>query len=262
MKILLAGIVMVLTGVGVWFLLEHQAARDSSLILNDGTPHSGPVAERLGKPSAQSPDQPFEIDLDRIYDKGYAAEPEIQNLAESYNISPECLLALAKYRFDQVPLEPGICPKPAENSESLALSIPEDHPYHRYSDQQLETLAETSPEAAVILARRVESDEESREVYERAVALSGISSPLLEWMTARNTGGLNYDYGQLDVAAAKVGYEIFLIAAAFDGKRDPIVDTYEVELRKEGVDLAQIEAHALQEVQELYAQRYELTGRN
>ena len=252
--------IVVAIGIGAALLFRDQEPQVDSVHPAAAAVPAKPTDQQQERISREAGDRPFELDFGRLYDRGYAADPGVRALADAYGIAPECLLALARYRIDQVPLDPGICPKPGDNVESAALRIPEDHPYHQYTEQELRSLAQMSPEAAVILARRLDSADEAREMYERAVALSGTSGPLLEWMADRNTGGLYHDYGRLNLDAAKVGYEIFLIAAALDGRQDPILETYEAELRKEGVDLAQIQARAVRKVQDLDALREQLTG--
>jgi len=85
-----------------------------------------------------------------------------------------------------------------------------DHPYENYSDKELYALANSSPEAAIILARRVPNNIESEKYYEIAMALSGRPGPLEEWMMHRNLGGLVRHNGVLDIDKAILGYEVYL----------------------------------------------------
>jgi hypothetical protein len=132
------------------------------------------------------------------------------------------------------------CPAP-EEEEYDGLAIPVDHPYHAYSDAELDSLAVSDPVAAVVLARRTESDEEAKKYYERAVALTGKTNPLIEWMYDREVGGLEWENDVLDVEAAKKGYRMYLAAAEFSGEPDPVIKDFKNALEAEGVDLSQIE---------------------
>jgi hypothetical protein len=199
------------------------------------------------------------LDESRLFDKSYEVDPDLVAIAGRAGVPPACIIAIAKQQFHGIQIR-GECPSPAElGPETPSLAVGADT-YAGYSDADLESLATSDPRAAVVLARRVKSDAEAKRLYDRAVALSGVGSPLLEWMYARADTGLTRHNGQLDVAAAREGYKTHLIVAAVDGYQDPILETFQRELSDAGVDLSAIEREAAEEVARLRQERKALTG--
>lgn len=199
------------------------------------------------------------LDESRLFDKSYEVDPDLVAIAANAGVPPACIIAIAKQQFHGIPVH-GECPSQAElGAEPPSLAVAADS-YAGYSNADLESLATSDPRAAVVLARRVKSDAEAKRLYDRAVALSGVGSPLLEWMYARADTGLTRHNGKLDVAAAKLGYKTHLIVAAVDGYQDPILETFQRELSNAGVDLSAIEREAAEEVARLRQDRKALTG--
>jgi len=198
------------------------------------------------------------LDPARLFDRAYEGDPVVRAIAEDMGLSPACVIAYEKFALHDIPMPEGVCA--TQGNQFPTLRVGEDHLYTGYSNAELESLATSDPTAAVILARRTESDAEARAWYERAVALSGIAEPLIEWMTHRSIGGLFYENGELDVAKAARGYEIFLTAAAFGGASDVSLDIYQQELEAAGIDPGPIERDAANHVARLKADRAELTG--
>ena len=215
---------------------------------------SGRISER------KQASRPEGLDPNRLFDRAYENDPDVQAIASKAGVPPACVIAAAKHALHQTPIEEGDCPQPGDVGTFPTLAVGATHPYNQYSNSELESLATSEPAAAVILARRTESDAEAREWYERAVVLSGIAEPLIEWMTNRSVGGLSFDDGGLDVEYAKRGYELSLTAAAFGGESDSTIRTYQEKLKSEGVDLAPIEQRAAEQVARLRAERLEIIG--
>lgn len=198
----------------------------------------------------------FELDPNRLYEKSYENDPGVIAMAKALEITPQCLIALGKSVDDGISVPAGVCDKHADANE-IALPRPgEPTSYDQYTNAQLEGYATSDPVAAVVLARRLEDDEESRFYYERAVVLTGSPQPLMEWLHYRNTGVMHYDAdGKLtDIKKAKTGYETYLIAAAF-GMDGGIAAWYAEELRKAGVDPTSVRQSAQARINELRRQR-------
>lgn len=210
-------------------------------------------------------DTDFKIDINRLYDLAYENDQRLADFARSINKSPACVIAIAKLHIDNLDTIRSSCKNsdPSTLNESFVV-LPgtyetvcrtlggdevcrrvkvADHPYEKYSSDELGALATTSPEAAIILARRLEDDDSSERLYEQAVALSGRPGPLEEWMLHRNVGGLVYVNGQLDVEKAIVGLEIYLTTARLGYAEDAVAEYVRV-LRSENVDIDEIQQRA------------------
>ena len=121
--------------------------------------------------------------------------------------------------------------------------------YERYTDEQLSALAPYEPDAAVILARRVDDDLASRAYYDLATQVTQDSMPLDDWLLRRST--IERRNGVLNVEAAKLGYETALLAEAFGSELSDISRMYWDALREEGLDLTPVETSARRRVEEL-----------
>lgn len=199
------------------------------------------------------------LDESRLFDKSYEVDPDLLAIAEQAGLPPACIIAIAKQQFHGIEVQDE-CPPQTELGPDLpSLAVGVDL-YAEYSDADLESLATSDARAAVVLARRIDDPAEARKWYERAVALSGIGEPLLEWMYDRANGGLSWTNGQLNVAAAVEGYKTHLIVAAVDDYRDPILETFQRELEDAGIDPGDAERQAAEEVARLREQRKALTG--
>lgn len=209
-------------------------------------------------------DSEFRFDTGRLYDVAYEADPALIAFATSIGKTPACLIDIVRMQVEGSTEPPARCEYKAPSHASDQVVIPgayetvcrtigtqeicrrvkvADHPYEQYSDGELRSLAETSPEAAVILARRSPDDSEAEAYYERAVALSGKPGPLEEWMLHRNLGGLVHIDGSLDVGKAKMGYEIYLTTSRL-GYGVEAVAEYERVLIEAEIDLAPIRSRA------------------
>jgi len=149
-------------------------------------------------------------------------------------------------------------------AEDLTASQVEPGPeYGRYTGEELRSLATSSAEAAVAFARRLESDTEAEQMYERAVVLSGKPGPLVEWMYARDQGGIEHYSGVLNVDKAALGYEVALVQARFpyapNTTRDAVA-YYETLLEAEHVALAPIRARAAERFERLSRERIAIVG--
>lgn len=200
------------------------------------------------------------LDPARLFERGYENDPDLQAVAKRAGVSTACLIAEMKQALHQIAAPEGLCPPLGASEDIKTLAVGTNHPYNRYSNAELESLATAEPAAAVILARRTESDAEARKWYERAVALSGITEPLIEWMYDRGPGALSWTDGVLDVNSAKEGYKTLLVVTALGGYEDPIIETYQRELEEEGVDLEPVEQAAAADADRLRQERDELTG--
>lgn len=140
------------------------------------------------------------------------------------------------------------------------LAVGVNHPYTKLPEATLQSLSYSDAVAAVVLARKTEDNEKARELYERAVALKWRPSPLIEWMTHRNIGGLSWTDGKLDVRAAKIGYKVQLVVQAIAGYDEPMLADYKQALEENDVDTAEIEAEAATYLRELEEQHLALTG--
>lgn len=206
----------------------------------------------------------FQFDAGRLYDLSYETDSGLVAFAESIGKTPACLIDLVKRQVEGSAEAPLRCADRPSGHASNKVVTPgtyetvcrnmgaqevcrrvkvADHPYERYSDAELRSLAETSPEAAVILARRSQDEGEAEAYYERAVALSGKPGPLEEWMLHRNLGGLVHIGGSLDVDKAKLGYEIYLTTSRLGYGADAAAE-YERMLVEANIDLAPIQARA------------------
>ena len=206
----------------------------------------------------------FQFDGSRLYDLSYEADPDLVAFANSIGKTPACLVDLVKRQVEGSAEAPLRCTDMPPGHASNKVVIPgtyemvcrnmgahevcrrvkvADHPYEQYSDAELRSLAQTSPEAAVILARRSQDDSEAEAYYERAVALSGKPGPLVEWMLHRNLGGLVRIGGALDVDKATLGYEIYLTTSRLGYGADAAAE-YERILVEANIDLAPVRARA------------------
>jgi hypothetical protein len=257
--VVIAGIAVVLVAAALWFTRD-SGTEPFPKFVNANAPVTD-VSEAPDDTSVTGETPKLaHVDPGRLREKSYETDPDIQVIARELGVMPACVIALAQYQILHMAMEDGVCPQPPQAEPARMLAVAMDHPYVKYSDAELESLAISDPIAAVVLARRTESDAKARKLYERAVALSGLTDPLLEWMSLRDSAGLFRKNGVLDVEAAKKGYAIFLTVAALEGHEDPIIETYQRELRNQGVDLGIIERQAAQHVADLRRERKELTG--
>ena len=218
------------------------------------------VQSRYAPKSAE--DDNFRFDMDRLYDLSYEVDPELVEFASSIDVVPSCLIRFIKAQKEK---QPGPhCGRVQTADHSAHMLIPgvyetfcysvgsdevcrrvktSDHPYESYSDAELIALSESSPEAAVILARRVSDPQESAEFYEKAVVLSGKPGPLEEWMYQKDKGGLEWRNGLLDVEKAKVGYGVYAITSRL-GYGEKALQEYKHALVEAGVDTGELDYEA------------------
>ena len=243
-------IVMLLTlGIGLWSLQssDQPGPQNTPYSEKDVPPSAGVKADE-DEDKVNLKGHPFELDRDRLFDRGYENDPELQAFAKAHDTPPACIIALAKYKLHGIPVEPGVCPNPYEASlkpaEGPVLPGPRDpHPYDQYPDASLKAMAEYDPAAALIFARRVENDQVSLRYYERALVLTGNPQPLVEWLNYR-TAGENFSTNEtIDVDQAKVGYKIYLVTSAF-GLGKGVAEDYEERLVGAGVDIDAVKAEA------------------
>jgi hypothetical protein len=169
--------------------------------------------------------------------------------------TPACLIAVIKHQVHG----DGTPPLPECTSEPEALNSPPVSVYEGYSEAELQALITTSAEAATELGRRAETIEDAERYFERAVALSGSPEPLKELLGWYSSGGLQWNDGELDVDAAKAGYEIVLIMARF-GNVDDSRKAFEEELKKADVPLAPIKQAADERYARIALEHQQLTG--
>jgi hypothetical protein len=206
----------------------------------------------------------FKFDSDRLYDISYEVAPDLVAFAASIGKTPACLIEIVKREIDGITPPESQCRGNAPSLTDEKVILPgtyetdcrimrgqetcrrvkvADHPYEKYSDDELRALAYTSAEAAIILARRIPDDALSEQHYEQAVVLSGRPGPLEEWMLQRNLGGLVQIGGVLDMNKAKLGYEIYLTTAQLGYGNDAAAE-YERILKDANVDLGPIQRRA------------------
>jgi hypothetical protein len=218
----------------------------------------------------------FRFDMDRLYDISYEADPKLVEFASSIDVTPSCLIGFIKAQKEKQPVPH--CGRVKATDYSAHMLLPgvyeticytvdgdevcrriktDDHPYEVYSDEELASSAESSPEAAIILARRISDSEASARLYERAVALSGRPGPLEEWMYQKNTGGLEWRNGVLDVDKAKVGYGVYAITGRL-GYGENNLQEYRSVLSQAGVDVDALDVEADEKFASLSELRMEL----
>lgn len=195
-------------------------------------------------------DPAFSIDSSRLYDLAYLNDPDLLAYARTQNFSAECIVAREKRRLDGVEVPKGVC---AHAYTSMMVN-PNKDDFEAFSDQELQSLAETDASAAVILGRRVNDRDRSEYWYEVAVALSGKPGPLEEWISGRDQGLTEAEYNALR-------YEVYLAAAAIGGYGIDALPTLEVELSEAGVPLEPIRQRANERLRRLTAMRMSLVGR-
>ncbi len=231
-------------------------------------------------PEEEEPE--FQFDTSRLYDASYETDPGLVAFSKSIGRTPACLVDIVKRQVEGSSEPPARCRSEAEpHSDELFVNPGTyesvcrflgtyevcrvvkvaDHPYEQYSVAELRSLAETSPEAAVILARRSPDASEAEIYYERAVALSGKPGPLMEWMSRRSVGGMVHVGGVLDVDKAKLGYEIYLTASRLGHGAD-IAAKYEQALVEAGVDLSPVQLRAGERFERLTDLRQALVARD
>jgi hypothetical protein len=196
----------------------------------------------------------FKVDPDRLYDIGYESDPGLIEYAASLSTTPACLIAVIKSQV----YGDGIPPLPECTSEPEPLTSPPVSPYEGYSEAELQSLVTTSAEAAVELGRRAETIADAERYFDRAVALSGSAEPLKE-LLGWHRGGLHWDNGELDVEAAKAGYEIVLLMTRF-GDVEESKQAFEEELRKAHVQLGPIQQAAAARYARMALEHQQLTG--
>ena len=208
-------------------------------------------------------DSDFQIDPNRLYDITYETDPALVAFAEANDTTPKCLIDVLKRHLYGEPEHSDACDQVRQQQEqetnAMHVQVSEDHPYASYSDDELRSLATSSPEAALILARRLGFSEESEQWYERAVILSGKPGPLVEWLHSQSMGGLQFSNDVLEVESATVGYEVLLVVAKFGDAKDAVA-MFSKALTDAGVDLAPIQARADQRFARLTQARQELVG--
>ncbi len=224
----------------------------------------------------------FVFDSERLHDLSYENDAELVEFAKSFGRSPACLIEIVRHQVEGGVFDVSLCPQNRDTSMDQMVILPGefetkcsyqygrefcqrvkvgDHPYEAYSDDELRSLAQSSPEAAVILARRQPDAASSEVYYEQAVALSGRPGPLEEWMLQRNLGGLIRHDGALDVDNAIIGYEIYLTTDRFGYGSSAMVE-YERSLLEVGVDLEPIRERAAARYSRLTATRNAMLGRD
>ena len=222
----------------------------------------------------------FVFDVTRLNDPAYENDAGLVWFAAGRGLSASCLLAQIRSRLADAHW-PDVCDVgnwaarhdrlyvlPGTYEEVCSLQGAEvicrtervaAHPFEKLANHELESLALSFPEAAVLLARRSSDPAVSERYYEQAVALSGRPGPLLEWMRQTGIGGLEFNGGDLDVGKAMLGYEIYLVTQAFD-HGGPAVDGYADALAGSGVALAPIHQRASERLERLRQLRMSLLG--
>ncbi len=220
------------------------------------------------------------VDLSRLSDPAYETDPDLVRLAEGHGLTAPCLLAQVRLRTTGIPVGdacdiaswtarhdrlhvlPGTYEERCDLRGAQVICRTERvaaHPFEALGNHELESLALSFPEAAVLLARRSTDPAVSEHYYEQAVALSGRPGPLLEWMGHTGVGGLEFHGGHLDVGKATLGYEIYLVMTAFDHGRQA-ADGYADALLDAGVELAPIRQRADERLERLHRLRLSLRG--
>lgn len=231
--------------VGTWYVFDHDDIR--SLDENASKPaftvsDSLSKTDQLGVASIQG--RPFEIDPDRLLnDRSYENDPGIQEVARILDLSPACVIASAKYKLYKTQVPEGVCPTQEYKATSSVTEVipgPNDsHPYDNFSIEKLKTMSEYDPAAAIVLARKVEGNQESLRYYEKALILTGNPMPLIEWLNYRTPGEKLAPGELVDVEQAKLGFKIYLVVGAFDAGQggEGVAESYQERLTSVGVNL-------------------------
>ena len=267
-----------------WVAIENLASRDDESEFSTVASDSGQAVWKepdIVNSLAQAVSSEFEFDGSRLYDISYEIDPALTAFAKSIGKSPACVIQLVKLQVEKSDVALDSCSLDRDTSADAMVVVPGsyetvckmqggreycrrvkvgDHPYEKYSDDQLRSLAESSPEAAVILARRLPDDEQSESYYEKAVALSGRPGPLEEWMLHRNLGGLVHVDGVLDVDKAILGYEIYLTTNRLGGYGASALPEYERVLLDANIDLAPVKDRAERRFARLTDARQAIVG--
>lgn len=251
-------ILTILVGTGIWLLKDpDQPANppESSYSKTDVLSSDEGRNQEWGvKKDNQEQELAFELDPDRLFDLSYENDPEFKAMAEKYGTTSSCIIALAKRKLHDIPIDPAACPTnlleaslEGDTGGPVHPAPGEAHRYDSYSVAQLKRIADYDSEAALVLARKVKDDEISRQYYEKAVVLTGNPIPLLEWLAYRNKGGIHWDHEKLDVKRAKTGYEIYLIVEAL-GLNGSVAADYKQQMEAVGIDLTSVEQKAAETV--------------
>lgn len=151
---------------------------------------------------------PFEIDQRRLYDLSYLVDPDLIAYADSLDVSPVCVVAVARGEatFNDRP----VCDLITINAH--VLHADNGIEYDRLTMDELMTMADTDPYANQEIGGRYINSAEpdlATRYYERATAISGKATPI---MFIRQT----------DVHPEVLQYELLLVAEALGRKPQPI----------------------------------------
>ena len=239
------------------------------------------LESKFEKPAVETtPD--FNFDIDRLYDPAYEVDPALVEFADSHGISPTCLIARVKAHMDQLPLPKEcvdellqdnyaahrlgiqthdyVCDE-VDDVQNCRMVRVREHPYDEFSDTELRYLADSSAEASYLLAVRLGWDEEAGHFYEQAVALSGKSGPLHRFLMMENASGITYTNGELQVAKAKITYEVLLVMDWLGWPGDKYLRDVEEALVSDGHDIEPIRRLAEARYNRISWRRMELLGR-
>lgn len=198
---------------------------------------------------AESNDDSFVVDRERLYDVSYLVDPLLIAHATANNVTAECLLARAKKRRDGVEIARGVC----RRLDAVHFLNPKTGDYASLSNDELASLALADASAAVVMGRRLNNRVLSERWFELAVALSGKAGPLQEWVANHDD-----DLGRRE--RLELQYEVYLTTAAL-GFDTGAAEVARERLTSEGVDLAPIYERANARLERLSGLRQTYVGK-
>jgi len=172
---------LLLAGVAIagWF------AHDSTFpVLGQSEAVTGEEVESAASvDTAASPNEPaeesdtfFEVDRERLYDVSYLTDPHLIAYAESIDRTAECVLAASREKVSADTSDDPACFSVSQAQHRIDFTV---YGLSDMTDDQLLALAESDPNANLVLARRHSNDPEiANNHIERAMALSGKAGPV------------------------------------------------------------------------------------
>lgn len=247
MKVLQVMLVLVALAVGIILLLPSGDPPPD--VLRDSPDASS--AQHTERDRTAAKEEAASDDIDQRPDTESVNDPEIIRAAKRAGTTPECILEAIRQHEDGIEARRECMAMPQQDPEPPLRVNPL---FDQYSNEELELLALSEADAAILLARRTQDDGKAREYCEKALVLMGNAKPMQEWIFTREAAGLEWTNSNLNVEKAKEAYEAWLIARAFGGPEYP-AENIEQELIKSGIDPTPIQQDADARISELRAQR-------